>query len=454
MAKREDSGKVSRYPGDLSFLNIGTILFGAIFIYILISLFIYLTADHATSYEVTSGSISGNYRYNAVALKEESVINAEYGGIVTYYARNGARCSSGMTVCSVDEHGEGYSAATNHRLTEDEMEQMRQSMASFSLHFDDSSYQEVYNFKADLENVMLQAASTQDEMVSSYLINEMKAPASGFILYAVDGMEGLTDKDLTTDLFNMKNYHAGNLRMGSSVKVGDPVFKLITSEDWALCFPLSRELATELQDRTTMRFRFLRDNTTFSAGFSIVENDGDYFGKLSLHNSLARYVSDRFMEIELLMDKKTGLKIPNSAVSQKSFYRIPEDYVVKNPDSTKEVSLIRETFLKDGSSEVRYITTQVYDKQEGFYLISTDVLKSGDYVQMEDTTKKHQVTDSDLTEIAGVYNINKGYAVFRQVTVIDQNEEFCIVLPNQTYGLAPHDFIVLDASRVDPDDII
>ena len=53
-----------------------------------------------------------------------------------------------------------------------------------------------------------------------------------------------------------------------------------------------------------------------------------------------------------------------------------------------------------------------------------------------------------------VYNINKGYAVFREVTIIDENEEFCIVESNNIYGLDAHDHIVLDASAVDTDDIV
>ena len=59
-----------------------------------------------------------------------------------------------------------------------------------------------------------------------------------------------------------------------------------------------------------------------------------------------------------------------------------------------------------------------------------------------------------MTHIQGVYNINKGYAVFREVKVIDQNEEYCIVEPYNPYGLSAHDYIVLDASTVTDDDIV
>ena len=50
--------------------------------------------------------------------------------------------------------------------------------------------------------------------------------------------------------------------------------------------------------------------------------------------------------------------------------------------------------------------------------------------------------------------INKGYAVFREVNIVDQNEEFCIVNPENTYGLSAHDRIALDACKVKEDEII
>ena len=73
---------------------------------------------------------------------------------------------------------------------------------------------------------------------------------------------------------------------------------------------------------------------------------------------------------------------------------------------------------------------------------------------MPDSSRKYQVTPDTVKTIQGVYNINKGYAVFRQVTIIDENEEFCIVDPGNIYGLSAHDRIVLDASKVNEDDII
>ena len=452
MAGNKSNKKITKYRR-YSAINIGTIIFGIIFIYMIICIFLYVTADHVTSYEVTAGSISGNYRYRALALKTEQVINATQSGEVTYYAREGAKASAGMTVCSIGDYRSTASSVTEGaKLSSENLADLRSSMNAFTISFDDSSYQNVYDFKTELESFLLQQTQTDGSNVS--LMNQCNAPISGFVVYAVDGLEDLTEADITSDLFYENSYQKKNLRMNSSVKAGEPLYTLITSENWALYFPIDPALATELEDRSTIRFRFLKDNNTFSANFSIIQNGGEYFGRISLNNSLVRYVSDRYLEIELLMDRKTGLKIPTSAIAEKTFYKIPEDYVIENNATEKEITLLRETFNKDGSSSVRYVTATVYAKEDGYYLVNTDLFKEGDYVQMIDTSKKYQIQIDNVETIQGVYNINKGYAVFREVTIIDENEEFCIVESNNIYGLDAHDHIVLDASAVDTDDIV
>ena len=440
--------RVRRY----SWLNIGTLLFGAIFLYMIITVIVYLTAKHITSYEVTAGSISGNYRYTALALKTEECIPADYSGYVTYYARNGAKCGAGMTVCSINEYEQKSSMLTDLHLSDEDYEALGSSMASFALYFSDSAFQDVYNLKADLESYLISSADSVN--TSGVLLNQVTAPSSGFVSYTIDGMETLTEADLNKSLFNRTGYHTDNLRLNTSVRMGDTLYKLIKGEEWNLYFPISSSLATELEDRSTIRFRFLKDDTTFQAAFSILMSDGEYYGKIALRNSLVRYVNDRYLEIELLMDSKKGLKIPASSIAEKIFCRVPEEYAIENVNSSNEITLLRERFRKDDSSSVSYVTATVYDKQNGYYLVSRDILRAGDYVQLSDTAKKRQITAEDMVSIQGVYNINKGYAVFREVTVIDANEEFCIVEPYSPYGLAAHDFIVLDASTVEDDDII
>ena len=53
MIRNKSNKKIVRYKRHIN-INIGTILFGLIFIYIIINLILYITSSHVTIYEVTA----------------------------------------------------------------------------------------------------------------------------------------------------------------------------------------------------------------------------------------------------------------------------------------------------------------------------------------------------------------------------------------------------------------
>ena len=63
-------------------------------------------------------------------------------------------------------------------------------------------------------------------------------------------------------------------------------------------------------------------------------------------------------------------------------------------------------------------------------------------------------TVSSQASLIGVYNMNKGYADFREINILAQNAEYALVQPNTKYGLNVYDNIVLDATSVKADQFI
>ena len=79
-------------------------------------------------------------------------------------------------------------------------------------------------------------------------------------------------------------------------------------------------------------------------------------------------------------------------------------------------------------------------------------LRVGDHLIKPESTESYTV--SQTASLTGVFNINKGYADFKEIQILKQNDEYALIKSNTTYGLSTYDYIVLDASSVDADQLI
>ena len=94
-----------------------------------------------------------------------------------------------------------------------------------------------------------------------------------------------------------------------------------------------------------------------------------------------------------------------------------------------------------------------YDEENGIYYVDDEILRKDDVLCSEDSLIDTCVVQKTGTLI-GVYNINKGYADFKQIIILSQNDEYSIVASNTDYGLSMYDYIVLDAKVVNENDFI
>ena len=79
-------------------LNIATIAFGVLLIYMVFTAVLLITSTHIESYQVTTGPLSRNETYTGLSIREESVFKAESSGYVNYYAREGSKINAGGAV--------------------------------------------------------------------------------------------------------------------------------------------------------------------------------------------------------------------------------------------------------------------------------------------------------------------------------------------------------------------
>ena len=457
-------------------LNIGTVMFGAIFIYMIFSVILYLTASHMESYQVSSGPLSMNETYTGLAIMTENVVQADAGGYVTYYAREGTKINANGAVYSLNN---SKSEDNSSSLSKEELSDIRNNMQSFSKGFDPSKFNSTYSFKYQLNGSILQYKSDDsgvsttstisedgEEVVTTTTIsssdpNIRRAQTDGIILYSTDGYESKTVDTVTTADFDQNSYQETDLKTDGQVKAGDDVYTIITDERWSLLIPLSEKQAANLKDRTSIRVKFLKDDLTQTGDFSIMEIDGSKYGKIDFNKGLIRYASDRFLEIELVTNNVTGLKIPLSSMVTKEFFAIPSKYLTVDKE-TQQSGFMLSGRNKKGNSTTTFVNAGIYGRDEitdektqkvsYIYYVDKNKFNEGDAIVDPDSGEKFVIGDTEVLE--GVYCINQGYAVFRRIEILDENEEYAVVSKETYNGLVRYDRIVKNADKVSEQDIL
>ncbi|MBR1642433.1 MAG: hypothetical protein IJ683_08940 [Butyrivibrio sp.] len=455
------NSKVTKYPKNINNINIGMVFFAVMAIYIIISVITYFRRDHIVGYEVMEGALSTNNIYDAVAVRDEKIIESDTAGYVNYFATEGGRVAVGNLVYTVDESGQlldylKSQGSEEVSLSEEDLAELRTQIVNFDSSFDPLNFHTVYDFKVSLDGTVqklsnssvlsnIQSLNANSGTLQS--INYKFAPDTGIVVYSTDGYEDLTLEKMNSAVFDNSTYEKHQLINNTLVKAGDPVYKLCTSEEWSVIIEEDDEKKVqELVDLEYVKVRFIKNQDESWGKVSAYTNaDGESFVQLTFTNSMITFCRDRFLNIELITEDDTGLKIPNSAIVDKNFYLVPKDYVIKNNDNSTGV--LRVKYDEQGNETSEIVGVSIYNETETVYYLDTDTLRSGDTLIKTDSNDRYTVSKTD--SLIGVYNINKGYADFRQISILYQNEEYSIVRSNTTYGLNVYDYIVLDSTTVD-----
>ena len=158
------------------------------------------------------------------------------------------------------------------------------------------------------------------------------------------------------------------------------------------------------------------------------------------------------MTFSMQEKEESGLKIPVSSVVNKDFYIVPKEFLRQGPD--KSSGFYRQK--TDGSRE--FLPTDIYmtDDQYCYLKIetnpSTQDIQSGNVLVKESGNASFVVGPRKALE--GVYDINRGYAIFHPIQVIEKNDDYLIVDSHSKNGISVYDHIVLQGNMVTDGQII
>ena len=439
-------------------LNVGTVIFAAVFIYLVANIILSLTSKKLNTYEVREGSILKDNSYTGLVLREETVVPSENEGYINFFENNGSKLGYGsktyaITPTELDYYSEAEKEAKE--LSVKEKEDYIMHIQNFNEIYSSQKFSAVYSLKNDIDNIIYKSSEqTKTSQLDSYISSNNISAVShvsnenGIIGYTIDGYESITPETIEKKHFDASNYKPINRKDNDHVMQGDPAYKLITSEKWFIMIPLSKDTAKDLKEKKVVKTRLNKENINIWADFSVKKINGDYYGKLEYNNSLIRFVNDRFIHVELIIEDESGLKIPKNSVVKKECYEIPESCITSGGNSSASGILIKGKNDNFKFKEIDVLKTT----ENGTVYISADDVKENSTLIIPESSDK--IILKDKKTLNGVYNVNKGYAEFTQITILCESDDYYIIKDSDLYGLHNYDQIAQDADSVKEGEII
>lgn len=453
-----DKNKIVKYNNPMNF-NIGVVIFFIIIFYVLFNIFSYFTKTHIAEYQVQQGTIASNHIYQGIIIRDETVEHSPRKGFINYYIKNASKVSVNDIIYSIDTEGSISNQITNsateeNAISKETLSSLSTGVNSFIKDYNGNRFSESYTFFNNLNSEIAQSINLNALADLSSKVNiaegnntfyKYTSPEDGVIVYEVDGFEGYSIDDIIASEIDYNTYKEIHLFSKNQVEKNDPVYKRVNSENWNIIVPITEKLAKELNGRTSLKIRFCKDDYTVDTACSIIREENRYYINFSLIRGMVRYINDRFVDIEIIMSDDTGLKIPQSAITSKEFFTIPKKYFTLGGDSSTPGLLVKQKVNREES--VKLIAPTLYYETEDFYYIDNELVSEGDIVLMSDSSSTYTI-GTDKGSLVGVYNINKGYAIFKQINIIYENEAYAIVETKTAYGISLYDHIALNAAEV------
>lgn len=436
--KKEESNKRSRFHIDI---NMGTIAFLLIVIYIMAYIISYIGKDKMSIYEVSESDIVDSIEGTGIAVRKEMTVGAAKDGYVYFFVKDGARVQKKALVYAVDTTGKVQSYVSQllskeKNVSSEEKDRITDALQSFGDSFEDDEFSNVYDAHMNIDHELTSYTDTllaknrkeMEKVIGKKSYVEVKSKNEGIITFSSDGLEQTQVETVTKDLFE-NHPRMMELRSKEKHKKGDPIYRIILNQRWRLMIPVSEAHYSHLKElkkegRETLKITFDKDNFSTRAAFTCKKTGEDYYVILVFDNFVQRYMNQRYLRVKLVLSETEGLKIPTSSMVEKKVWVIPADLLTRGSNSAEEdkVNLVVKKKKKTVLSQKK---VKVYQVDEEKALISMDGLKKG---QVLSDPERSQTFELDETKtLQGVYMVNRGFTVFRQIDILEKNDDYCIV---------------------------
>lgn len=435
-----------------------------ILIYLVVYFCVYFFGSRTSIYEVTQGSVASVFdgQYTGLALREETIVTSPGTGYVNFFVGDATPISVGEQTYILDGSGKISAkleeAAKNQSiLSDDNLNQIKDTIHDFDTAFDPQNYYDVYAFKYRLESQILDLIngsvfeSINQDLAelgeNTYQI--VSSDISGVVMHNTDGYEGMTTDQIESSDFKKANYQKHIIKTNDLVSEGDPIYKVITSETWKLVIQIDD--ASAFEEKSYVNIEFLKDNITASADVETFTKAGNTYAVLTFDKYMIRYLADRYVQIRILDDTAEGLKVPKTAVAERQYYKIPIEYQTQGGNSS-DYGFNKEVIGEDGSTSITFVTPKIIRTTDTTCYVDTSEFNAGDVLIKPESNDRYQVNEKE--NLQGVYTVNNGFAAFRLIDIIGENNTFYIISSKMSGGVRLYDQVIRNGSKVSEGDVV
>ena len=420
-------------------MNLGTLIFLIIVIYLMAYILSYLGKSKLAIYEVSASDIVDSIDGTGVILRKETLVHTEQSGYINYYVQEGSMVRQNGTVYTVDTTGKvrkylKQMLEKKNSVSQDEKEQVVEKLKVFSEGYTDNNFSLLYETQNDISSTLLaytdtMLAQNKEELAQKYgqsAYITAASPKEGLVSFLSDGMEKLEQAKVSKNIF-VNKVKMKDLRTDKKQKAGKPVYRLVEGQT------------------------FHKDNFVAAAQYHCLKQNDSYYVILSFDNYIQRYLNQRYLYVSLTLSETKGLKIPSSSLVKKEVYKIPKSFLVNGGNSSKKEQVNIMKTNKKGEKVLTQAAVNVYKSDEDYVYVYSANLTKG--TVLSETNKEKIYTLKNKSQIQGVYIVNRGYTVFKQIEMVERNEDYCIVSAKNS-GIELYDRIILNSDTVKEDQVI
>ncbi|MBR6897786.1 MAG: hypothetical protein IKN24_06415 [Lachnospiraceae bacterium] len=468
MAENKDKNKDSRsrfLPYQEHFhLHFSAVIFLIVLIYIVIVVINYLTKDKTGVYEVVRGDNNAATSYTAFIMREENVYNSPYNGYVNYYITPGARIRKNSTIATLDESGSFLkqiitSSSSGTGLSSSTLKRFKNAFNDLTEDFDLNDYASLYaaknNINSELLNI-LAAEGMSDYFASSeeYSFDIIKTPVSGIFASTFDGYEDFDLDKLSPGVLDQSGYTRTERFSGDELKAGEFMYKIVPNDSFSIIFTMSEDDLIRYWESKKIKVYFPSIDKEITGDFSFVfDVSGNRYCKVDFSQYGFNLANTRYAQIMLRDNEVKGLEIPVSSIVAKDYYILPKAYVTKGGNDYGQRSGVMLQTYSEGQLIVSFKPVNIVEEYNDYYLVDVTDFTEGDSILKAESTDVYLI--GAKKQLAGVYSVNKGYAVFKPVNVLFTLEEgYCIVEEGLKSSISLYDHIALNADMISEGEII